>query len=460
MPAALTGLSATEAVRAIRDGELRAEDYAAALLDRAREVEHLNAFRTLNADAVLEAARAADKLRASNRPVGALHGLPIPVKDSINTRGLPTSQGTAALRRFRPKCDAAIVERVTAQGALVMGKTNLHELSRGYTSNNFAFGPVLNPNNIAHVPGGSSGGSGAAVAARISPLALAEDTLGSIRVPASMCGIVGLRPTYGRYPNDGIMSLTMGKFDQCGPLARSVEDLALFDQAVTGEAPLPRAESSAIRLGFAPGFFLDGIDADVERIVRDAVARLREAGAAIVETTLPDECKDARNVAATIIAYENMDSMAAYLREHDAGLSFAEMIQQASPLLQQHYANTAQPSRDVYEEALRRRDRIRETASKWFDEQRLTAVFFPPILSLPPPLGDNLEIEVRGTLMPIRAVMGRNTALGSVASLCSVVLPGGVARGNLPVGIEFAGRPGTDRALLAACASVAAALAD
>jgi Asp-tRNA(Asn)/Glu-tRNA(Gln) amidotransferase A subunit family amidase len=452
-------LSATEAIAAMRDGDLRAEDYAAALLDRAREVEHLNVFRSLNVESVLEAARKADRMRRSGRPLGALHGLPIPVKDSVNTHSLPTSQGTAALRRFQPKRDAAIIERLAAQGAIVMGKTNLHELSRGYTSNNFAFGPVLNPNNIAHVPGGSSGGSGAAVAARISPLALAEDTLGSIRVPASMCGIAGLRPTHGRYPNDGIMSLTIDKFDQCGPLSRSVEDLALFDRAVTGEASLAPAELSAVRIGFAPEFFLESVDADVERITREVVASLRGAGAVIVETALPDECKDALGVAGTIIACENIESMSAYLREYDTGLTFDEMLRQASPLMQRYYEITTPPSRDVYEEALRRRGRIRGAICKLFAELRLAALLFPPILSLPPPLGDNLEIDVRGTAMPIRTVMGRNTALGSVAGLCSVVLKGGVARANLPVGIEFAGPPGTDRQLLAACASVGAALA-
>src|SRR5262245_14970562 len=122
MPSALIDLSATEAVAAMREGDVRAEDYASALLDRARELAHLNAFRTLDPDSVLEAAREVDRVRSSGRTLGALHGLPIPVKDSINTRALPTSQGTAALRRFQPKNDAAIVQRLSAQGALVMGK--------------------------------------------------------------------------------------------------------------------------------------------------------------------------------------------------------------------------------------------------------------------------------------------------------------------------------------------------
>jgi indoleacetamide hydrolase len=137
-----------------------------------------------------------------------MHGLPIPVKDSVNTKTLPTSNGTRAFAEFRPKDDAAVLKLLFAQGAILMGKTNLHELSFGWTSNNAVFGPVHNPYDPSRVPGGSSGGSGAAVAARIAPLAIGEDTLGSIRVPATHCGLAGLRPSFGRYPDGGIMPLT------------------------------------------------------------------------------------------------------------------------------------------------------------------------------------------------------------------------------------------------------------
>jgi mandelamide amidase len=177
----------------MRNGDLKAEDYARALLDRAQHLESLNAFRTLDREMLLEAARAADKVRASGDAIGALHGLPIPVKDSVNSKALPTSNGTSALRDFRPRDDAGVLKALLAQGGILMGKTNIHELSYGWTSNNEVFGPVHNPYDPTRVPGGSSGGSGAAVAARMAPLAVAEDTLGSIRVPATMCGLAGLR---------------------------------------------------------------------------------------------------------------------------------------------------------------------------------------------------------------------------------------------------------------------------
>src|SRR6185295_18363842 len=155
---ALAELSATTATAAMRAGELKAEDYANALLDQAERNKDLNAFRTLHPDKVREMARDADRRRRSGMSLGALHGLPIPVKDSVNTKNLPTSNGTRALRDFHPRDDAAILKPLYAAGAFAMGKTNLHELSCGWTSNNATFGPVLNPFDRRRTPGGSSGG--------------------------------------------------------------------------------------------------------------------------------------------------------------------------------------------------------------------------------------------------------------------------------------------------------------
>jgi hypothetical protein len=165
----LTELSAAAAVTAIRNGDIKAEDYARALLDRAQRLTSLNAFRTLHPEVVLEAARDADKQCASGAQLGVLHGLPIPVKDSINTKALPTSNGTRALANFKPKDDAAVLKPLFDQGAILMGKTNLHELSFGWTSNNAFFGAVRNPYDSTRILGGSSGGSAAAVAARMAP---------------------------------------------------------------------------------------------------------------------------------------------------------------------------------------------------------------------------------------------------------------------------------------------------
>src|SRR5881396_2228531 len=181
----LLELSATEAVAMLRRGDVKAEDYAAALLARCDAGKQLNAFISIAPDQVKEAARAADRRRAAGAFLGPLHGLPIPIKDSVNTRDYPTTSGTAALRSFRPKDDAPVVRALRDAGGIVLGKTNLHELSFGWTSTNLSFGAVKNPYDPTRIPGGSSGGTAVAVATRMAPLGVAEDTAGSIRVPAA-----------------------------------------------------------------------------------------------------------------------------------------------------------------------------------------------------------------------------------------------------------------------------------
>lgn len=453
-----TEISAVAALSAIRNGELKAEDYARALLRQAQHLESLNAFRTLDTEMVLEAARAADKARASGAVLGTLHGLPIPVKDSINSKALPTTNGTGALRNFRPREDASVLKSLLAHGAILMGKTNLHELSYGWTSNNEIFGAVHNPYELNHVPGGSSGGSAVAVAARMAPLAVAEDTWGSIRVPASMCGLAGLRPSFGRYPDDGIMPLTDAKFDQVGPLARSVADLALFDAVVTGDgAPLLATRLKGVRIGIAPTLLID-LDAEVERITTEAFHKLRVAGVTLVEAELPGAAKTAIGVASTIIAYETMPAIAAFLEAQGTGVTFDQLLQQASESMQGSFKAYAlppnRPTHDAYESALTQRQQIQQEIRRYFELHGLIALAFPPIMVPPPRIGEEEEVDIREQKVSLLVAMGRNTALGSCASMAGLVLPAGMTSNGLPVGLEFDALPGSDRSLLALGLSV------
>jgi Asp-tRNA(Asn)/Glu-tRNA(Gln) amidotransferase A subunit family amidase len=449
----LTDLSAVAVVTAIRSGELKAEDYARALLARAQHLESLNAFRTLDPQMLLEAARTADKTRASDAVLGALHGLPIPVKDSVNSKALPTSDGTRALRDFRPRDDAGILNSLLAHGAILMGKTNLHELSFGWTSNNEIFGAVRNPYQPKHVPGGSSGGSAVAVAARMAPLAVAEDTWGSIRIPASMCGLAGLRPSFGRYPNDGTMPLTDAKFDQVGPLARSVGDLALFDAVVTGDrAPATASRLKDARIGIAPRSFLSDLDPEVERITTEAFHRLRAAGITLVEAEIPDTSKAAIGPMSTILAYETMPAIAAFLEAQSTGVSFDQLLQQAGKNTQDAFKAYVlapnRPTHDAYQSALTQRQQIRDEIRRYFEQHGLIALAFPPIMVPPPQIGEDSGVTIGGQRVSLLVAMGRNTALGSCASMASLVLPAGMTSNGLPVGLEFAALTGNDRALL------------
>jgi indoleacetamide hydrolase len=449
--AAMTELSASAAVAAMRNGELKAEDYANALLDQAERLQDLDTFVTLRPDSVREAARAADELRAAGAPLGALHGLPLPVKDSVNTKALPTTNGTRALRDFTPQEDAAILVPLFAQGAILMGKTNLHELSCGWTSNNMAFGAVRNPYDLTRTPGGSSGGSAAAVAARIAPLAIGEDTYGSIRVPATFCGLAGLRPTHERYSAVGVMPLALNKFDQLGPLAREVRDLALFDSVVTGtRQPLGAVPLQRVRIGISPEYLNTGVDPEVGRLVETALARLASAGATLVHAELPPVVHAASDVERAILGYELLDSLAAFLKSQNTGVSLDQLVAQASPNLAPLLQGSRNPGpRAKYLELLQQMKEISAAARDYFHTQNVDAIAFPPTLMPAFPQGDAQALEIGGARVDLFTAIGRNIGLGSCAGLSCLVLPAGVTAAGLPVGLEFDGPPGSDRRMLA-----------
>jgi indoleacetamide hydrolase len=457
---ALTQLSATAAVAAMRKGELKAEDYANALLDQAERLKNLNAFRTLRPESVREAARAADKKRAAGALLGALHGLPLPVKDSLNTKALPTSNGTRALRDFRPKEDAAILRPLFAQGAILMGKTSLHELSCGWTSNNLAFGAVLNPYDLTRTPGGSSGGSAAAVAARIAPIAIAEDTYGSIRVPATFCGLAGLRPTFGRYSGAGVMPLSLNKFDQLGPLAREVRDLALFDSVVTdARVPLEAVPLKQVRIAISPEYLHAGLDPETGRIVEAALARLASSGATLVHAELPPTLRAASDVERAILGYELLDSLAAFLKSQNTGVSLEQLIAQASPNVVPLLQGSRNPGpREAYPGLLKQMKDISGAARDYFREHNVDAIAFPPTLMPAFPQGDAQVLEIGGAQVDVFTAIARNIGLGSCAGLSCLVLPAGLTAAGLPVGLEFDGPPGSDRRLLAIGLSLEQAL--
>jgi len=452
----LCNLSAVEAVAHMSKGALTSERYAQALLARCQSAHALNAFITLDPALVLEAARARDHERHAGAKPGPLFGLPIPVKDSVNTKDYPTTGGTPALRHFRPSQDAPVVAALRGAGALVLGKTNLHELSYGWTSNNLAFGPVRNPYDPSRIPGGSSGGTAAAIAARLAPLGIAEDTEGSIRVPAALCGIAGFRPTTGRYSTRGCVPISP-LFDQVGPHARSVADLALFDSVVANDwQRLQAAPLKGLRLGVVRDYWFTDLDPEVERQTELALARLKEAGALIVETQLPGL---ASLIDLTTDAVQNHDvriALPAYLKEYGAGVDFDTLVAQASPDIQRVFRSDVLPSganfvtepkyaaaRDQYLPALRR------LYQDYFARTGVAAMVFPTTLVPAPRIGEETTVDVGGRPLPFDTAVARNIAPGSTAGVPGLVLPVGLTHTGLPVSIEFDAPAGADRALLA-----------
>jgi Asp-tRNA(Asn)/Glu-tRNA(Gln) amidotransferase A subunit family amidase len=466
----LAALTAAEAVRALANGDIQAEIYARALLRRCEAGAGLNAFISLRPELVLEAARACDRKRQSGAKLGPLHGLPVAIKDSVNTRDLPTTAGTPALRHFQPREDAPLVRALREHGAILLGKNNMHELSYGWTSNNSAYGAVRNPYDPTRIPGGSSGGTAASIACRMAPLGVAEDTEGSIRVPAALCGIAGFRPTTGRYPTTGVAPISP-LFDQVGPHARTVADLLLFDSALTGgPTEASRPSLRGVRLGVIRPYFWTGLDPEVQRITEAALETLRKEGVEFVEGDLPEL---RRLIGLTTDQVQNHDfrpSMTRYLAHYQTGITFDELIAQASPDIRRMVQPAVTPGASAFVPDSRYSEivnvhlpALHAMYRSYFHRSGVAAIIFPAtILPAPPITGSAREedfyVEVGGRRMPFDEAISRNIAPGSTVGLPGLVLPAGLTHHGLPVALELDGPSGADRNLLTLGLALEAAL--
>ena len=282
----------------IKDGRSTATAAVERSLDRIKHLEpKLSAFNTVMAERALERARALDAVA----PSGALHGVPIAIKDNMCTAGVPTTASSKILAGFIPPYNATVVERLERAGAIVIGKTNLDEFAMGSSTENSALGPTKNPWDVSRTPGGSSGGSAAAVASRMVPIALGSDTGGSIRQPAGLCGIVGFKPTYGRVSRYGLLAFA-SSLDQIGPFATTVDDVATvfsviggFDSHDSTSSPEPMPDLNAaltgdvkgLRIGVPRAFIVEGIDPAVLAAYESALQALTARGATLVDIELP-----------------------------------------------------------------------------------------------------------------------------------------------------------------------------
>ncbi len=288
-----------EITELVRTGSLSARDVVDSHIERIVDYNpELNSFITLSKE---EARTRAQELDSRKEKNGRLYGVPIAVKDIIVTKNIRSTGGSKILKDFIPAENATIIDRLLDEGAIIIGKTNCDEFAMGGSNENSAYGVVKNPWDVTRVPGGSSGGSASAVAGGLAPLALGTDTGGSVRQPASFCGIVGLKPTYGRVSRNGLMAMA-SSLDQAGPLTRSVKDAAILLEIMAGEDPRDATSSrepvpsyseqlnsdiSGMRIGVAREFFVDGMDSDVEKSVRDGIELLKSRGATIVDISLP-----------------------------------------------------------------------------------------------------------------------------------------------------------------------------
>jgi aspartyl-tRNA(Asn)/glutamyl-tRNA(Gln) amidotransferase subunit A len=402
-----------------------------ATLDRiARFNEGCRAYATLDRDGALRAATAADTARREGRWLGLLHGLLVAVKDNIDTAGVRTACGSALFADRVPVADAPVVERLRRAGAIVVGKTALMELCFGVRSTDMIAGQVRNPWNPLHVPGGSSGGSAAAVALDLCQAALGTDTGGSVRVPAAYCGVTGLRPTHGRVPNRGALAVS-ASFDTIGPMARCVDDVARVFAVMAGfdpqdptsaDHPLDTSvltgggDVSGLRIGLPANFYFDDVDPAVAAAVRHLADSLGNAGARIIDVTVPD-AEVAHTHATTIVLADACEVHAEALDTRRDSFS-AQVYERMS--------RGREFSAVDYARAERFRSRWRSNMRKLFTQ---VDVLLFPTTPHPAPLIDDGAHLADSTRHATRFCYG-----GGLAGLPGLSLPCGITSAGLPIG--------------------------
>ena len=457
----LEELTVIEAAARMRRGDLAAETYAETLLGRCRAMADLNAFITIDEEAVRAAARAADIARKTGRALGALHGVPMAVKDNIDVAGLPATAGTPALATNIPRTHAPIVEKLVTAGAIVLGKANMHELAAGATTKNARFGFARNPYDTSRVPGGSSGGTAVAVGARLAPCGLGTDTGGSNRVPAAYCGVVGFRPSTHRWSQAGMIANSTTR-DTAGPMARTLVDCALLDTIVTGCDPrLERVALGGLRLGVSKSDFWAEIDNEIALQLEGSLALLRDAGVELVDIETKDVFPLTRRAGVVIAMHEHLPTLSAYLAETGSGLTAARVFSEvASPdvkaFLDTHIGKITAAD---YDRALNvDRPALQAAYENCFSHNRLDAIIFPTSPIPPPKISEGETLCINGKTVSTLFTIVRNTDPGSVAGIPGLSLPAGTTSSGLPIGLEIDGPAGSDRRLLAIGAALEAVL--
>lgn len=396
----------------------------------------LNAFTMLFPEKALAAANHADEAIARGDTLAMLHGLPFAAKDSFDVAGAVTSGCSRAYADRVASGDAAAVAAMRRAGMILIGKTNMHELGFGETTAVSSYGPANNPWDAARTPGGSSGGSAAAVAARVVPVALAEDTGGSIRMPASVCGITGLKPTRGRVSTEGLLPFSP-TLDTAGPVAVDVEDVTLAFAALTPFRPDRRASLGGVRVGIPRDYYFRVVHPDVEDAVHAGLDVLEALGAVAVPVGLPG-LDEVNGIWVRIAMFE-------FVREHAA---LRERLDLLDPTISFLLEVAGRVTEEEYREALGARPRIESIFEAAFREADLLVAPATPIWAQ---RHDTEAFRIGEVELSTRAGgLAQQAFPASVAGLPALVLPCGFSREGLPFGMQLVGPRGADALLLAA----------
>jgi aspartyl-tRNA(Asn)/glutamyl-tRNA(Gln) amidotransferase subunit A len=461
----LTFATAADLVAAIAAGATTAEAVCAAALARIAALDgSLHAFQQVTAERALTQARALDR---GGRLVGPLHGVPIALKDNIAVRGVVATAGSRLLERYVPPRDATVTARLEAAGAVIVGKTTCDEFAMGSSTENSAYGPSRNPWSTDRIPGGSSGGSAVAVAAGLTPLALGSDTGGSIRQPAALCGVVGLKPTYGRVSRSGLIAFA-SSLDQIGPMARSTADIARCLDAIAGPdprdstanpvpsaptAPALNGDVAGLRVGVPRHLLEDGVDAGVGAAFDESLRALERLGATIHTVTLPHSAAGiavyylvaTAEASANLARYDGVrygarrDGESSLVRMYDRTRSAGFGAEVKRRIMLGTYVLSAGYYDAYYLKAQRVRTLIRRDYEQAFDT--VDAIAMPTSPTPAFRLGERVDDPLQMYLADVFTVGA------PLAGLPAISVPCGFA-GSLPVGLQLIGRAWDEATLL------------
>jgi aspartyl-tRNA(Asn)/glutamyl-tRNA(Gln) amidotransferase subunit A len=431
----------------LRSGKISSVELIQDVLQRIKTEDTCHTFITVTGEQALEQAVERDKELAAGIDRGPFHGIPVAYKDLIYTRGVRTTGGSLIHRDFVPERDATVVDKLHLGGAITIGKTNLHELAYGATSKNPHYGFVLNPHDTNRVAGGSSGGSATAVALGFVPVALGSDTGGSIRIPASYCGVTGFKPTYGRVSRHGVMPLSYS-LDHVGPLGTSVEDCAVAIAEIAGADPRDESSSAVpvpdfyqpgprrlkgLRVGVPANFYFDHVDSEVAESVHAAIREMERLGATPVEITLPDMV--AMNVTARIIQWGEASAVYSSFRDGTQfGSDVWALIEQGRLVSAPEYVN-----------ALRLRNLFRREFDKVWEQIDVLATPATPITA--PGVSED-TVDISGYQEDARVASTRLTRAINFLGEPALSLPCGRSRSHMPIGLQLVSAPFTDAYLL------------
>ena len=444
-----------EAAAALRARKISSSELTTSALDRISAADpKVNAFVTVTADVARESARRADEELARGVDRGPLQGIPIALKDVFRTKGIRTTCGSSLFRDYVPDYDCAVAEKLSAAGAVLTGKTGMHELAYGVTSNNPHFGPVRNPWGLDRVPGGSSGGSGGAVAADMVFMAMGSDTGGSIRIPAAYCGVTGLKPTFGRVSRYGVMPLDFS-LDHMGPLTRTARDAAVTLAAIAGADPrddtssaravaeyLPPSQPSlnGLRIGMPENFYFERATARAVSSVEAMASLAQRLGAKLVAVRAPDIA--ALNALSRIIL---LAEASACMHDH---LGRRELLgDDVRALFDQGRLITATD----YIQAQRRRRMMRREFAALFEA--IDCLFTPVTPTGAPRIGQ-MTLSVNGVDEDVRLASTRMVRGINVMGYPALSMPCGFDEEDLPLGLHIVGRPFEEALILRAAAAL------